>query len=78
MSSEKNTHSFGVEHYLYSVEFMEDFSSRYSLSDSSERLLQKIREERGYVGVFVERKNITKHVSEHQKITANKKQNISS
>lgn len=41
----KNTHSFGVEHYLYSVEFMEDFSSRYSLSDSSERLLQKIREE---------------------------------
>lgn len=57
MSSEKkNTHSFGVEHYLYSVEFMEDFSSRCSLSDSSERLLQKIREERGYVGVFVERK----------------------
>ena len=37
----KNTHSFEVEDYLYSVDFMEDFSPRHCLSGSSEGLFQK-------------------------------------
>ena len=48
----------------------QDTVSPISLRDCSKKI---IREEPGYIGAFVERKNITKHVFEHQKITANKK-----
>lgn len=48
----------------------QDTVSPISLRDCSKKI---IREEPGYIGAFVERKNITKHVFEHQKITATKK-----
>ena len=62
-------HSLKVVSYVSFEKFAGNYSLGNSLSDSSEELLQRGREEPGYKGIFAE--NETKHVVEYQKITAN-------